>query len=146
MCFTIDNMKSGNVQKEDMKANENKIYPARLRHITGKYKKEDFQNKIGKINNYSVKLHIYPSVALVTQTEQRIPLALRNKVNEELKRLENQVIIEDVTGVPTQWLNSLVIVPKGEHNIRICVDIRAANKAITRTRYDIPLLWSTIGL
>ena len=67
-------------------------------------------------------------------------------MNEELKRLENQVIIEDVTGVPTQWLNSLVIVPKGEHNIRIYVDIRAANKAITRTRYDIPLLWSTIGL
>ena len=71
MCFTIDNMKSGNVQKEDMKANETKIYPARLRHITGKYKKEDFQNKIGKINNYSVKLHIYPSVVRSTCCSDR---------------------------------------------------------------------------
>ena len=59
-------------------------------------------------------------------------------MNEELKRLENESIIEDVTGEPTPWLNQLVIVPKGEHNIRICVDVRAANKTITRTRYPTP--------
>ena len=51
-------------------------------------------------------------------------------MNEELKRLENEGIIEDITGEPTPWLNPLVIVPKGEHNIRIYVDMCAANKAI----------------
>ena len=56
-------------------------------------------------------------------------------MNEELKRLEKEGINEDVTVEPTPCLNPLVIVPKGVHNIRICVDMRAANKAITRTRY-----------
>ena len=56
-------------------------------------------------------------------------------MNEELKRLKSEGIIEDVTGEPTPWLNPLVIVPKGEHNTRICVHMRAANKTITRTRY-----------
>ena len=59
-------------------------------------------------------------------------------MNGELKRLENEGIIEDVTGEPTLWLNLLVIVPKDEDNIRICVDMRPANKAITRTRYATP--------
>ena len=56
-------------------------------------------------------------------------------MNDEPKQLENEGIIEDITGEPTSWLNLLVIVPKGEHSIRICVDMHAANKAIMRTRY-----------
>ena len=51
-------------------------------------------------------------------------------MNEELTRLENEGIIEDVTGEPISGLNPLLIVPKGEHNIRICVEVSAANKAI----------------
>ena len=74
-----------------MKANETRTYPERLRH------------NIGKIKNYSVTLHIDPSVPPVAQRERRIPFAFHDKVNEELKRLENEGIIEDVTGEPTPW-------------------------------------------
>ena len=63
---------------------------------------------------------------------------MRDEVNEELKRLEKEDIIKGVTGKTTPWLNPLLIVPTGEHKIRICVDMRASNKAITRTRYPIP--------
>ena len=59
-------------------------------------------------------------------------------MNEKVKQLEKEGTIEDVTEEPTSCLNPLVIVPKGEHNIRICVDMRAANKAIARTRYPTP--------
>ena len=60
-------------------------------------------------------------------------------MSEEHKRLENEGIIYDVTGEPIPWLKPLVIVPKGEHNIRICcVVMRAAYKGITRTRYPTP--------
>ena len=97
-------MKKGNAQKEEMKANETKIYPARLKHIIEKHKKSVFASNIGKIKNYSVKLHIYPFVAPLAQRERRIPFVLRNKVNEELKRLENEGVMEDVTGEPTPWL------------------------------------------
>ena len=37
------------------------------------------------IENYCEKLHIHPSVAPVAQRERQIPLALLNKMNEELK-------------------------------------------------------------
>jgi len=47
-------------------------------------------------------------------------------------------IIEDVTNKPTPWLNPLVIVPKNDGGIRLCVDMRCANKAIQRTRYPTP--------
>ena len=50
---------------------------------------------------------------------------MRDKVNEELKRLEKEDIIKGVTGKTTPWLNPLLIVPMGEHKIRICVDMRA---------------------
>ena len=61
-------------------------------------------------------------------------------MNKEFRRLENEGIINDVTGEPTPWLYLLAVVPKGEQNIRVCVDIRAANKAITRTRYPTPMI------
>ena len=130
MYFTINNSKNGGTQKEEMKANETGTYPERLRNIIKKHKKRVFQNDIWKIKGYSVKLHIDPSVPPVAQRERRIPFALRDKLNKELKRLEKEGAIEDVTGEPTPWLNP----PKGVHNIRICVDIPAANKAITGTR------------
>ena len=92
-CFTINNKKNCNAQEEQMKANETKTYHERLRNIIEKHKKRVFQNNIGKIKNYSVKLHIDPSVTPIAQRERRIPFALHDKVNEELKRLENEVII-----------------------------------------------------
>ena len=98
-----------------------------------KTKKSAFQIKMGELENYNRKLHIDPSEEPVAQRERRITCALRNKVNEELKQLKNDGIIEDITEEPTQWSNELVIVPKGEHNIQICKDMRLANEITTRT-------------
>ena len=42
MCFTNDNMKNHNTQKEEMKASETKICPARLRHMIGIHKTRIF--------------------------------------------------------------------------------------------------------
>ena len=92
-----------------MKANETRTYPECLQNTIEKHKKRVFQNNIGKIKNYSVKLHIDPPVPSVAQREQWIPFALRDMVNKELKQLENEGIIEDVTGEPTPLLNPLVI-------------------------------------
>ncbi|CAF0938549.1 unnamed protein product [Brachionus calyciflorus] len=50
---------------------------------------------------------------------------------------EEQDIIEPVTG-PTPWVSPVVIVPKPNDKIRICVDARAANKAIIRERHSAP--------
>ena len=80
-------------------------------------------NRENKIPTY-LSHWINPTVPPVAQRERRIPFVLRNKVNSEIERLERENIIEDVTGERTPWLNPLVIVPKGDNKIRLCVDMR----------------------
>ena len=49
-------------------------------------------------------------------------------------------MIEKADG-PTPWVSPIVVVPKKDQNkIRICIDMRAANKAIKRTRHPTPTL------
>ena len=46
-------------------------------------------------------------------------------------------IIEPVEG-PTPWVSPIVVLPKQNDEIRLCVDMRRANEAIIRERYQIP--------
>ena len=110
----------------------------RIEPLIDKYKESLFSGKIGKLRDYKVKLHVNENVAPVAQRERRIPFALRENVQTELGQLEQLGIIEDVTGKPTPWLSQLVVVPKGEKGIRLCIDMRNANTAITHTRYPTP--------
>jgi hypothetical protein len=54
-----------------------------------------------------------------------------------LKELEDSDVIEKVQG-PTLWVSPLVVVPKANSDIRICVDMRCANKAVQRERFPMP--------
>ena len=112
--------------------------PTRLQPLINYYKEKIFSGKIGKFKDFQIKLHIDEKVPTVAQAERRIPFALRKKVQAEVEKLEKLEIIEDVTGQPTPWLNPIVAVPKGNGSIRLCLDMRSANKAITRTRYPTP--------
>ena len=49
-------------------------------------------------------------------------------------------IIEEVSHNPTEWVSPLVVVPKTDGDIRICVDMRRANSAIERERHPIPTI------
>ena len=84
---------------------------------------------IGQLEGVKVKLHIDSSVPPVAQKARRIPFHLRKKVEQELSNLEQQNIIERVEG-PTPWVSPLVVIPKKNGDVRICVDMRMANKAI----------------
>ena len=65
------------------------------------------------LKDVKVKLHIDKNVIPVAQSEQRIPFALRKKVQNKIKKLEVNDIIEDITNEPAPWLNPLVAVPQG---------------------------------
>ncbi len=94
---------------------------------------------IGKLKNTHVRLHIDDSVAPVVQSVRRIPFHLRKQVSEELDNLESQGIIEKVDG-PTTWVSPLVIAPKKNGSVRLCVDMRMPNKAILRERHPSPMV------
>ena len=95
---------------------------------------------VGLMKDYAVKLHIDESVKPVAQPHRRIPFHLRQKVESKIQDLLKADIIEPVEG-PTPWVSPIVVVPKKESNeIRICTDMRQANRAILRERHLAPTL------
>jgi len=51
--------------------------------------------------------------------------------------LEQEGIIEKVEG-PTPWVSPLVVIPKKNGDVRLCVDMRMPNQAIQRERHPSP--------
>ena len=117
----------------------NKI-PNRVRDYIRQY--GDVFKGIGRFRGDKIKLHINKTVKPVAQKPRRIPFNLRQKVETELVQLKNADIIEDVTGEPTPWVSPIVVVRKNKdpNQVRLCIDMRQANKAIERTRYPLPCL------
>ena len=62
---------------------------------------------------------------------------MRQKVAAALEKLESEGIIEKVD-VPTPWISPLVVIPKKDEDIRLCVDMRMANRAILPERHPTP--------
>ena len=75
----------------------------------------------------------------VQHAPRRIPVALRDKVKEELVKLTGEDIITPVT-TPTEWISSMVEVVKPNGKIRICLDARDLNRAIQREHYPLPTI------
>ena len=62
---------------------------------------------------------------------RKIPLALKLKLEKELKHMVDLDIIEPVQK-PTDWVNRLVVVEKPNRKPWVCLDPRPLNKAIER--------------
>ena len=94
---------------------------------------------LGKLKDKQIDLIIDKDVKPVAQQQRRVPFHLREKVEKELQQLHAHDIIEKVPeNKETEWISPLVIVPKQNDKIRLCVDMRAANEAIKRVRHPIP--------
>ena len=94
---------------------------------------------VGKLRGHRATIHIDPTVTPVAQRPRRVPFALRPKVRDHLKDLMEKDIIEKVDG-PSPWVSPVVVTPKPNGDIRLCVDMRRANKAIIRERHPIPTI------
>ena len=70
---------------------------------------------------------------------RRIPFPLLPLVEAELKRMKDEGIIEEVTE-RTECCAPIVPVPKKNGQVRICVDLKKLNEAVTRERYVLPSL------
>ena len=70
-------------------------------------------------------------------TPRRIALPLLLKVKKELNRMEQIGVISRVD-VPAKWCTGMVIVPKADGKIRICVDLTKLNSSVLRERHPIP--------
>ena len=66
-----------------------------------------------------------------------VPLPLREKVLQELNRMEWMGVISKV-GEPTAWCAGTVVVPKRNGSIRICVDLKPLNENVMREVHPLP--------
>lgn len=70
---------------------------------------------------------------------RKVPLAIKDKLKQELDRLEQLEIIKPVN-TPTDWISSLVVAPNSIGRIRLCIDPRPLNQALKRNHYPTPLI------
>ena len=93
------------------------------------------------MKNVEIKLHIDGNVSPVHQTHPRIPFHQRKSLEACVESLLQQEIIEPAVA-PTSWVSPVVLVPKPKQpgGVRLCVDMREANKAILRERHLLPTL------
>ena len=103
---------------------------------------EVFTGKIGKAKTNEVSLMIDDSVTPVVQKQRRIPVNLSDRAESKIQDLLDQDIIERVPdNQPRSWVSPPVIAPKPDSNdIRFCIDMRMANKAIQRPYTQLPTM------
>ena len=77
-------------------------------------------------------------------TPRRTALPLLPKVKSELERMEKLGVIRRVN-VPTRWCTGMVVVPKPDGRIRICVDLTKLNQNVQRERHPIPSVDHTLA-
>ena len=88
-------------------------------------------------------IKVDPSVTPVVHPPRRVPLALKERIKEELKRMEVAGVIVKETD-PTDWVNSMVTVVK-PNKIRICIDPRDLNQAIKREHYPMQTIEEVVA-
>ena len=92
----------------------------------------DLFNGLGKLKEKKVHPHIDENIPPIAQRYRRVPFHVRKDIEELIAKDEKLGVIEKADG-PTPWVSPIVVVPKkGQNKIRICIDMRAANKAIKR--------------
>ncbi|XP_062713482.1 uncharacterized protein LOC134290373 [Aedes albopictus] len=92
-----------------------------------------------KFRNVVVEIPINMEVQPVQQPYRRPPIALEHLIEEKLRRLLQQDIIERVNG-PSPWVSPMVPITKDSGEIRLCIDMRQANRAVLRETHPLPLV------
>ena len=70
-------------------------------------------------------------------TPRNVPLPLREKVKQEIQRMEKLGVISRIEE-PTPWCAAMVIVPKPSSSVRICVDLKLLNESVMREIHPLP--------
>lgn len=103
--------------------------------IIRKYSKI-FERTVGAVPNIEIKLQLREGAKPVFIRERDVPYALRDEVENELKRLESAGIITKVQ--QSDWGSPLVVIPKADNTVRLCVDYKVGvNQKLVNSNYPI---------
>ena len=97
-----------------------------------------FSKNVGQLEGeYHIRLNT--SIEPIQHAPRRVPVAIRDQLKETLDGLVHRDIIAPVAK-PTSWISSMVVVPKKNGTLRICLDPKDLNCAIQREHYPLPTI------
>ena len=97
-----------------------------------------FGDGVGKLpGEYHMELD--ETVKPVQHPPRRVPVAIRERLQETLEDLESREIVARVT-TPTPWISSMIVVPKRNGTLRICLDPKDLNRALQQENYPLPTI------
>ena len=94
-------------------------------------------------DNYKIELREDATPFAIT-TPRRVALPLLPKVKTELQRMEDLGVISRMDE-PTEWCAGLVVVPKPNGKVRICVDLTHLNQSVCREHHILPSVEQTLA-
>ena len=80
-------------------------------------------------------IEVDESIHPVQHPLRQVPVHLQPSYKRELERLTDLGIITEVQNEFTPWVNSVVVTPKEDGSIRLCLDPRDVSKAVKRNAY-----------
>ena len=94
---------------------------------------------LGKLQGqYHIKLKDNAQPFALT-VPRRVAIPLLPKVKEELERMRMEAMgVISKVDEPTDWCAGLVVVPKSNGQVRICVDLTKLNESVCRERHLLP--------
>ncbi|PFX24924.1 Uncharacterized protein K02A2.6 [Stylophora pistillata] len=96
-----------------------------------------FTEGVGNLDG-EYKIRLDPTVQPVQHAPRRVAVALQPKLKETLDDLVTQEVIAPLTE-STEWISSIVVAPKKNGQLQVCLDPKDRNCAIQREKYEMPM-------
>ena len=102
---------------------------------------EEFKDVFTGLGHMDGAMHLEldPNIQPKVMPPRRVPVAIKDPLKEELQRLEREGIIKKVDK-PTDWVSALVVIPKQNGKLRVCIDPLYLNQALKRSHYPLPII------
>ena len=85
-----------------------------------------------------VSIHLRDEVSPVFSNARPVPFAIKQKVQDELKRLVDMAVLQKIDY--SDWAAPIVVVNKPNGKVRIYGDFKALNRRISVDQHPIPTL------
>ena len=95
-----------------------------------------FGEQVGRFQG-SIRLYVDQSLQPSHMSTRRLPIAIKDRLEKELERLERLDAIE-ATSEPSEWTSALAVTHKQNGDLRVRIDPGGLNKALQRVQHPVP--------
>lgn len=96
-----------------------------------------FKDDVGKIPGYKGHIQLKPGMKPLFKPPRPLPYSLKDKVEDEIDRLENEGILTKISY--SEWGTPVVPIIKPDGTVRLCADYKVTvNRAVENCSFPIP--------